>query len=311
MNKALTTKELYINPFTDFGFKKLFGEEANKDLLEDFLRELLKNEEGEIRNLNYIKSEHLGSTIYDRKAIFDLYCENEKGEKFIIELQKAKQQFFKDRTLFYSTFPIREQAEKGEWNYQLQKVYTIAILDFIFEEDKKDTDKFLYRVKLSDIETLKVFYDKLTFVYLEMPKFNKSIEECDTRFDKWLYVIKNLHRLERIPDKLKEKIFSKLFKEAEIANLEPEQMLQYEESLKTYRDLHSVLETARIEAEKIGIEKGIIKEKKEIAVNAIHKNLPNDFIADLTGLTIEEIEKLRTDLRNNDDEQKAKNTHLL
>ena len=94
--------EKYINPFTDFGFKKLFGEDPNKDLLLDFLNVLLKDEQGEIVDLTFLKSEHLGSTELDRKAISDLYCENTKGEKFIVELQKTKQNIFKDRTVYYS-----------------------------------------------------------------------------------------------------------------------------------------------------------------------------------------------------------------
>ncbi len=210
-------KEKYVNPFTDYGFKKLFGEELNKDLLLDFLNELLKEEQGHIKSLTYIKSEKLGATAVDRKAIFDLYCENDKGEKFIVELQKTKQKFFKDRTVYYSTFPIREQAKKADWDFELKAVYTIAILDFEFDEDKKDKKKFRYDVKLQDIETNKVFYDKLTFIYLEMPKFTKTIDELETRFDKWLYIIKNLNKLDRIPDKLRESIFEKVFATAEIA----------------------------------------------------------------------------------------------
>jgi len=127
--------ERYINPFTDYGFKKLFGEEPNKDLLLDFLNVLLQEEQGEIKSLTYLKNEHLGTGELDRKAIFDLYCENEKGEKFIVELQKTKQNFSKDRTVYYSTFPIREQAKRADWNYELKAVYTVAILDFVFDED--------------------------------------------------------------------------------------------------------------------------------------------------------------------------------
>jgi len=91
-------QEKYIDPFTDFGFKKLFGEECNKDLLLDFLNELLHKEEGCIVSLSYLKNEKLGFVKDSRKAVFDLYCENEKGEKFIVEIQKTKQQFLKDRT---------------------------------------------------------------------------------------------------------------------------------------------------------------------------------------------------------------------
>lgn len=100
-------REKYINLFTDYGFKRLFGEEPNKDLLKSFLNELLKEEQGEIVDLTYLKNEHLGTNELNRRAIFDLYCTNEHGEKFIVELQKTKQKFFKDRTVYYSTFPIQ------------------------------------------------------------------------------------------------------------------------------------------------------------------------------------------------------------
>ncbi|WKN43916.1 Rpn family recombination-promoting nuclease/putative transposase [Tunicatimonas pelagia] len=165
-------REKYINPFTDYGFKRLFGEEPNKDLLLAFLNELLKNEQGRITELTYLKSDKLGSSEADRKAVFDLYCQNERGEKFIVELQKTKQKFFKDRTVYYSTFPIREQAQRGsDWTFELKAVYTIAILDFVFDEDQHEPNKFRYDVKLTDIDTCQIFYDKLTFIYLEMPKY--------------------------------------------------------------------------------------------------------------------------------------------
>jgi predicted transposase/invertase (TIGR01784 family) len=125
-------KDKYIDPFTDFGFKKLFGEECNKDLLLDFLNELLQKKEGKIVSLSYLKSEMLGASEEARKAVFDIHCENEKGEKFIVEIQKSKQTFFKDRTLYYSTFPITRQAIPGEWNFELKAVYAIAILNFVF-----------------------------------------------------------------------------------------------------------------------------------------------------------------------------------
>lgn len=281
--------EKYINPFTDYGFKKLFGEELNKDLLLDFLNELLKEEQGQIKDLTYLKNEHLGTTEVDRKAIFDLYCENEKGEKFIVELQKTKQKFFKDRTLYYSTFPIREQALHADWIYELKAVYTIAILDFVFDEDRNMPDKFRYDVKLTDIDTNKVFYHKLTFIYLEMPKYNKTIDQLETRFDKWLYVIRNLNKIDRIPEKLREQIFEKLFETAEIAKFTPDQVRSYEDSLKYYRDIKASLDT-KFEEGKI---QGNIEGKIEIAKNLIYKGFDLSEIADITGLTIKEIEEIK------------------
>jgi predicted transposase/invertase (TIGR01784 family) len=281
-------KDRYIDPFTDFGFKKLFGEECNKDLLLDFLNELLHKEEGKIISLTYLKSEQLGRSEEDRKAIFDLYCENERGEKFIVEMQKTKQTFFKDRALYYSTFPIVKQAIPGDWNYELKAVYTVAILDFVFEEDKDAPDKYRYDVMLTDIDTHKIFYKKLTFTYLSMPKFNKNIDELETRFEKWMYVLKNLKRLDRLPDKLREKVFEKIFAAAEIAKLNHEEYNQYIDSFKAYRDWKNSLDTARDEGEA----KGRAERDIEIAIKMLEKGISIDDISDMTGLSKEQIEQL-------------------
>jgi len=168
----------------------------------DFLNELLKEEQGQITDLTYLKTEQLGASDIDRKAIFDLYCENEKGEKFIVELQKSKQNFFKDRTVYYSTFPIREQAKRADWDYELKAVYTIAILDFVFDSDTNEPDKF-----------------------------------------------------------------------------------RYEDSLKYYRDLKNSLDTARDE--------GIIEGIEKVAKNALKIGKTISEIIELTGLTKEQIEKLK------------------
>ena len=276
--------EKYINPFTDFGFKKLFGEEPNKELLLDFLNELLKEEQGQIKELTYLKNEHLDQDL-NRKAIFDLYCINERGERFIVELQKTKQNFFKDRTVYYSTFPIREQAKRADWNYKLTAVYTIAILDFVFEEGENELDKYRYDIKLMDQETCKVFYDKLTFIYLEMPKFTKSVDELETRFEKWLYVLKNLNKLDSIPEKLKEQIFERLFETAEIAKFNHKQLHAYEESLKYYRDLKNSLDTAFDD----GLEKGI----ERVAIELIKGKVSEQIILSTTGLTQAQLNSLK------------------
>ncbi len=276
----------YINPFTDYGFKRLFGEEPNKNLLLDFLNELLRDKEGEIKEIEYLPNEILPITIGDRKAIFDIYCTNEKGEKFIVEMQKAEQKYFKDRTVFYSTFPIQEQAKnKGkEWNFRLKSVYTIGILDFVFE--KSDKDKYIHEVKLTEQETKNVFYDKLTYIYLEMPKFTKTIDELETHFDKWLYILKNLPILDKVHDKLQEKVFMQLFKVAEIAKLSKKDYKQYQVSLNIFRDLKNSLDTAR--------EEGREEKAVEIAKNLLDI-LDVEIIAQKTGLSIEKIKNLKSE----------------
>lgn len=198
-----------------------------------------------------------------------------------MELQKTKQGFFKDRTVYYSTFPIREQAKRADWSYELKAVYTIAILDFVYDEDKNDRNKFRYDIKLTDTETKEVFYDKLTFIYLEMPKFNKSVDELETRFDKWLYVIRNLNRLDKVPDKLRERVFEKLFETAEIAKFIPDQVRSYEDSLKYYRDLKNSLDTAKEE------------KATEIAKELLKNCVSIGIISSSTGLTREQLERLK------------------
>ena len=235
--------EKYINPFTDFGFKKLFGTELNKDLLMDFLNELI-HEKGKITDVKYLNAEQLGRSEYDRRAVFDIFCETETGEKFIVEMQKSKHNFFKDRSVFYATFPIREQAVKGEWDYQLKAVYTVGILDFVFNENKEDENYYHSEVKLMDTAKKTVFYEKLTFIYLEMPKFNKAVDQLETRFEKWMYVLKNLSKMQELPPQLQERIFEKIFRIAEIAKLTKVEVEEYEDSLKVYRDWYSAITTA-------------------------------------------------------------------
>ena len=251
----------YINFYTDFAFKKLFGTEMNKDLLISFLNALLHGRE-EITDVTYLNAEHLGTQEYDRRAVFDVYCKNNHGEMFIVEMQKGEHQFFKDRSIYYSTFAIREQAPRGVWNYELKGVYTIGILNFCLSGMEHSKD-FYHEIKLMDIETKSVFYDKLSFIYLEMPKFTKTESELVTLFDKWLYAIRNLASLMERPKILQDKVFERLFEVAEIAKYDRKERYEYEESLKNYRDWFSVMETAEIRGLEKGMKKGMEKGIKQ------------------------------------------------
>lgn len=261
--------EKYINPFTDFGFKKLFGSEPNKELLIDFLNQVVLPEQHRITELSYTRNEHLGAKELDRKAIFDLYCIGKNGERFIVEMQKAKQNYFKDRSVFYASFPIQEQAKRGEWDFQLTEIYTVGVLDFVFSEDA-DEKEVRHEVKLKD-QNGRVFYKKLTFVYLEMPHFTKTEEELETTYDKWLYVLKHLPYLDSKPKALQEKVFDQLFAAAEIARFTPDEMNAYEQSLKYYRDLKNVIDTAIMEGRIEGEMKGRMEVITESIVKALNR----------------------------------------
>lgn len=282
-------RDRYINPYTDFGFKKLFGTDMNKELLISFLNALLEGKE-EVEDITYLNVEQMGDRELDRRAVFDVYCQSSRGERFLVEMQKGEQEFFKDRSLYYSTFPIREQGKRGQWDYGLKAIYAIGILNFSFDES--EPERYRHDVKLVDLGSGKVFYDKLTFIYLEMPKFNKGEEELETLFDKWMFVLRNLSGLMKRPQALQERVFNRLFEAAEIAKFDRNELYAYEESLKNFRDWHSVISTAEKKAEKRGREEGREEERIKNTQNLKRLGVALEVIAQATGLSEEEIGKL-------------------
>jgi predicted transposase/invertase (TIGR01784 family) len=302
-------KAKYINPYTDFGFKKLFGEEASKTSLVDFLTSLLP--ELTITELNFKDKNQSGKSETDRKAVYDIYCENHLGEKIIVELQKAKQNYFKDRTIYYSTFPIQEQAEKGEWDFRLKAVYCVGILDFVFEPQAEK--EVIHTVQLKDQKN-RLFYDKLQYVYIEMPNFTKELWELETRLDKWLYFIKHLEDIQDIPEIFKDSIFLAAFSTAEIAKYSTEERNDYEQSLKIFRDNKNTMDTAyfegkmegrlegkmegRLEGEFVGIGIGEERKLKEVRKNGKAMGLTISQLSMLTGLSELLLEQYLNEMEN-------------
>ena len=297
---------------TDFGFKRIFGTDSNKELLINFLNSLFDGEEV-IKDVKYLNSENVGDVYTERKAIFDVYCENEQGEKFIVEMQNAYQTYFKDRSLFYSTFPIREQAPKGsDWNFCLKKVYVVALLNYKMSDEAFDSTDTIHTIALMDTKTNKVFNAKLMFKYVEVGRFDKTDEELTSLSDKWMYVLKNLSRLDNRPSSLREKIFTKLFDAAAIARFSPTELREYEDSLKAYRDIKNSLDTAKEEGRAEGREEGRKEGRAEgreegraegreegraegiamVAKMMYAKGIDVDVIASMTGMTIDKIKAL-------------------
>ena len=203
-------------------------------------------------------------------------------------------------SVFYATFPIQNQGKKGLWDFRLKGVYTVGILDFVFPDNEYPKDSLRHEVKLVDVDDKHVFYDKLSFLYLEMPKFTKKEEELETMYDKWLYVLHNLSRLMEHPAALQERVFKRLFEQAEIAKYTPEERQDYEESLKVYRDMKNVLDTAELKGLKKGLEQGMrqgieqgaLDERKKNAMAMKALGLPLETIAKVTGMPVEDIARL-------------------
>lgn len=276
---------LYLSPFTDFGFKKLFGEEAGKTSLMSFLNDVLPIER-QIVEVNFLPSEQLGNSLEERAAIYDIACQDDSGAQFIVEMQNARQTYFKDRTVFYSTFPIQRQAQKGDWNFKLQEVFCVSFLGF---EMPGEDDEYLHTVTLKD-EHNAVFYNKLHYIYIELPKFNKTLEEiaADTQnpknhLEKWLYFLRHLEEFDKLPTIFQEPVFEETLERIELHALKPNERDSYERSLKSYRDRINEIDTAKAE--------GREEERVKIAKKML-ATMDNASIAELTELTVAEIEAL-------------------
>ena len=280
-------KAKYINLMVDWSFKRVFGTEVNKDILIEFLKVVFP--QFAITDITYIPTEQLGIMEDDRKAIFDVLCKTEDDKTFLVEMQRGAQKHFFERALYYTSFPIMKQGKKaiakeeegaGPWDFSLDGVFFLGVLDFKYEQDEMTE----HRYQLLETKTFKQMTDKLEFVFVEVAKFNKSEDELETDLDKWLYLLKNMSTLLERPAALRDRVFGRLFDVAEYARLDDEERKNYVNAMNTARDTYNQIAYA--------LKKGGEKKAYEIAQKMIAKGLDVDTIADLTGLTTEEIAEI-------------------
>jgi len=254
---------VYINPLTDFGFKRLF---KVKELLIDFLNQVLPDVM--IKDVTYDDKELIGDE-EERRAVLDLLCKTENDEYVMIEMQRAKQTHFADRMLFYGAHLIRKQGQVGQdWLYELNAVYVVSVLNFSLKEGSGNV---IDRVALMNTETKEVFSRKLQFTFIQLPKFTKKAEELSSNFDEWLYCLKHLYRLKSRPATVQGKVFEMIFELMQTKQLNKEDMELYEKSVIEYDDILDAIalegRTRKAEGIAIGEQRGIaIGEQRGIAI---------------------------------------------
>ena len=295
----------FINPFTDVGFKRIFGQEFSKPLLLDFLNSLLEGEK-HIVNLTFLDKEQPALYDEDRSLIYDIYCETDEGEHIIVEMQNKSQPYFKSRSIYYISESIARQGERGSsWNYAIDSVYLIAFLNFIPLDFKQ---QFRTDVVLAEKNTVDQFSDKLRMIYLQLPLFKKEADECENQVERWIYLLKNMETLSRLPWAAQSAVFKKLESIADVGAMSRDARLKYDEALRKYRDTISVFEGARMdglmegrmEGRKEGLMEGRMEglmegqrsEKMENARKMKTYGLALDMIAEIKGLSIEEVRGL-------------------
>ena len=307
----------FLNPFTDVGFKLLFGREISKDLLIDFLNNLLKGERV-VRDVEFMDKEKMPRHDKGRVSIYDVHCRDENGNEFIVEMQNASQAFFKDRALYYLSSALADQGEGGAaWKFDIKAVYGVFFMNFCFSDapHKLRTD-----VVLADRDSHALFSSKMRMIFIQLPEFNKEENECENDFQRWIYILKHMDTLQRLPFQAQNAVFKKLESIANLASLSRKERRKYDSAIKAYRDYHNQMDFAKekgiaigekrgeLRGIAIGEKKGIaIGEKKGIAIGEIRgkelaiadtaRNLkalgiPFETIQKATGLSCEEIQKL-------------------
>ena len=286
----------FINPFTDWGFKHIFGRDISKDLLIDFLNGLFAGKM-RITNLNFCNTEQIPETNDDRNIVFDLFCTTDNGEKFIVEMQNRSQTYFIDRAIFYTSRAISNQGPVGEWDYHLTPVITVCFMNFVaFGKEKgesrgrkKEYDApFRVDMILADEKTGKRLSDKMHFSFLQLPVFQKEEDECENDFERWIYILNNMETFQRMPFLAQNAVFRKLAEISDISTLSKEEHKKYDESIKRYRDTMAVINSAVKE----GRAEGRAEERAEIALNLFKLGVSIANIVASTGLTEEELAQL-------------------
>lgn len=274
----------FINPFTDVGFKIIFGQEFSKPSLLDFLNALLEGERS-ITNLTFLDKEQKAMFDGDRSPIYDILCETDSKEKIIVEMQNREHPNFKERMLYYASEAIVRQGERGTaWNYDIKAVYMVAFTNF---ELSGYAGRLRIDARVTDGEG-RLFTDKLRLIYLQMPCFTKETEECDNQFDRWIYVLKNMEILDRMPWAAQNAVFRRLAEVAEVSALSKEERIKYDSALKRYRDTLNTINGA----EEKGRAEGRAEERLANAKSLLANGISMEIIAKSLNLTKEEIKKL-------------------
>ncbi|NJN66082.1 MAG: Rpn family recombination-promoting nuclease/putative transposase [Chloroflexaceae bacterium] len=298
----------FIDPTTDYGFKRLFGRRnspESKEILRHFLFEVLALPHP-ITDLVYLPTEQIPDSMGERTGIFDIYCTDATGQHFLVEMQRNRRSYFKERALYYATFPITQQVQRGDEGppFKLLPIYVTSILSFRMD----DEPDFLRRIQLANVATGQVFYQGLTFVFIELPKFTRALTELTTGTEKWLYLLSHMATLDVVPEELAVEPYTLAFRAAEEGALSREEWMFYQGSLKQLRDERSLyytgLEEGRIEGLEAGIERGHragltegmeegqVRKSREMARAMLADGMDRALVARYTGLSEAELEDL-------------------
>lgn len=304
----------YADLLDDLAFKLVFGQESTKNVMIEFLNQVITDRK--IVDVEFADKE-IHPNIRDRKtSIYDLLCMTDDGSRIIVELQKRKQDSYAERMLYYSMHQILKQVESGASSFDFCPIYVISILNFTLDQNDSIADvKTVYRLLEETHNTL--LTDRLTYIFIELPKFKKRAEELTGDVLEGMYFcLKNMSQLQERPIALTHGIFDKIFGISELLVMDEDTRDKIIENMTTERDLKNQLDYARkvaiaeglaegkaqgmaqgmeqgmAQGMEQGMAQGMEQEKLQIAKNMLAMGLDTETISKATGLSVDEIDNL-------------------
>ena len=286
----------YADLLDDDVFKLVFGRESSKDVMIEFLNQVIPDRK--IIDLEFVDKEMHHVDRSRKDSIYDMFCKTDDGSRIVVEVQRRKQANFAERAIYYSTFSIANQVSAGAGCYDFYPVYVISILNFGF---KPGGSKVKSEFRLYETDTRELLTDRVTFIFLDLSKFKKTAEELSGDILEGMYFcFKNIVSLTERPEILEHDVFRKIFEVSELINMDEVTRSKVIEKMTTERDLRNQMEYARQEAiaeghaeglaaghaEGLaeGLAEGELNSRKTIARKMIEMGMPLDKIAEATGL---------------------------
>jgi len=288
-NSTRNKDPYFFDPLGDIGFKRLFAAQQNTDFSISFINHVLEGKR-QVVSLEVLKNEYPGDTFLEGGVVIDMVCKDENGRFFLVEMQRKLQANFKERSLFYASRLITEQAPRGnrkQWAYALKDVYVIALLEeFTIGTDADDS--WLHDIALVHTGTGKVFSERLAFTYIEFCNFSKTVEQLASGLEQWIYALKHLNHLKKVPDSFTEPELVQFCEAARYINLTKKEKDMISAKTKQRWDYYSVMKTEK----DLSREEGAHENALKTAIKLKKKGASAIEIAELTELSLDEIEKL-------------------
>lgn len=284
----------YADLLNDDVFKLVFGQESSKDVMIEFLNQVIADRT--IVDLEFIDKEMHPVERDLKGSVYDMFCRTDDGSRIIVEVQRRKQPFYPERAIYYSTFQIQRQVEAGAEYYDFLPVYVVNIMNFTMDENADSSEvKSVYR--LYEETTHSLLTDRVTFIFLELEKFKKTIDELDGNVLEGMYFcFKNMPILAERPEILRHKVFEKIFEVTELLNMDKVTRSKVLGNMTTERDLRNQMRYATETAIAEGLAQGMAQGKAEGRAEIIRmmgaKGMTATEISKIVEIDVAEIEEL-------------------